>query len=123
MLKTVLTGIGIALAVVGSSYGAGFPELQPVPAHSPQRSVLDRYCVVCHSQQLLTAGLSLESLDVEQISQQAQVWEKVLGKLRSRAMPPVGMPRPEESDYDAFVAYLEGGSWTGRPRPVPIQAR
>ena len=108
MLRTVLTGIGIALAAMSSTYGAEPPELQPVPSHSPQQVVLDRYCVVCHSQQLLTAGLSLESLDVEQVSQQAQVWEKVLGKLRSRAMPPVGMPRPEESKYEAIVAYLEG---------------
>ncbi len=108
MLKTVLTGIGIALVVVGSSYGAGPPELQPVPAHSPHRTVLDRYCVTCHSQQLLTAGLSLESLDVEQVGEEAEMWEKVLGRLRSRAMPPVGMPRPDESDYDSIIAYLEG---------------
>ena len=108
MLRTLLTGIGIALAALGSSYGAGSPELQPVPSHSPHRTVLNRYCVTCHSQQLLTAGLSLESLDVEQVGQKAEVWEKVLGRLRFRAMPPVGMPRPDESDYDSFVAYLEG---------------
>ncbi len=96
MLRTLLTGIGIALAAVGSSYGAGSPELQPVPSHSPHRTVLNRYCVTCHSQQLLTAGLSLESLDVEQVGEEAEMWEKVLGRLRSRATPPVGMPRPDE---------------------------
>ncbi len=108
MLRTVLTGIGIALAALGSSYGVGPPELQPVPAHSPHRTLLDRYCVTCHSEELRTAELSLESLDVEQVGEQAEVWEKVLVRLRARVMPPVGMPRPDESDYDSFVAYLEG---------------
>ena len=108
MLRMVLTGIGIALAALGSSYGAGAPELQPVPAHSPHRTVLDRYCVTCHSEELRTAELALDSLDVEKIGEGAEVWEKVLGKLRSRAMPPVGMPRPDESDYDSLSTYLEG---------------
>src|SRR5690606_32518731 len=37
----------------------------------------------------------------------AYVWEKVLRKLRSRQMPPSGMPRPEETTYDRLVAFLE----------------
>ena len=107
MVRTVLTGIGIALAAVGSFYGAGPPELKPVPAHSPHRAVLDRYCVTWHSEELRTAGLVLSSLDVEKVSDGAPQWEKVLRKLRSRAMPPAGMPRPDESAYDSFAAYLE----------------
>ncbi len=107
MLRTVLTGIGIALAAVGSSYGTGLPELKPVPSHTPHRAVLDRYCVTCHSEELRTAGLVLSSLDVEKVSDGAPQWEKVLRKLRSRAMPPAGMPRPDESAYDSFAAYLE----------------
>ena len=107
MLRMVLTGIGVALAAVGSFYGAGSPELKPVPSHTPHREVLDRYCVTCHSEELRTAGLVLSKVDVEQVGQGAPVWEKVLRKLRSRAMPPAGMPRPDESDYDSFVAYLE----------------
>ncbi len=107
MLRTVLTGIGIALAAVGSFYGAGPPELKPVPAHSPHGALLNQYCVTCHSEALRTAGLVLSNLDVEKVGEGAPVWEKVLRKLRSRAMPPAGMPRPDESDYDSFVAYLE----------------
>ena len=107
MLRTVLTGIGIALAALGSSNGAGPPELKPVPSHAPYRALLDQYCVTCHSEELRTAGLVLSNLDVEKVGEGAPVWEKVLRKLNSRAMPPAGMPRPDESGYDSFADYLE----------------
>ncbi len=37
---------------------------------SPCRVVLDRYCVTCHNERLLTAGLTLDldTLDVNQVS-------------------------------------------------------
>ena len=37
----------------------------------------------------------------------AETWEKVIGKLRTGAMPPAGMPRPDKATYDAFATYLE----------------
>ena len=77
---------------------------EPVASH---RAVLNRYCVTCHNQELKTAGLMLDNIDVENISEGAQVWEKVLDKLRAGAMPPAGMPRPDKSTSDALVAWLE----------------
>ena len=110
MLRTLLGWIGIALVGVGScSQAAWGQSLSPVPAHSSaQRAVLDRYCVVCHNEQALTAGLALDRMDIEQVSEGAPVWEKVLRKLRGRAMPPAGMPRPDEATYDSLANYLEG---------------
>src|SRR6185295_17459708 len=35
------------------------------------------------------------------------VWEKVARKLRGRAMPPLGRPRPDDATYDSLVANLE----------------
>lgn len=74
---------------------------------STYRAVLDQYCVVCHNQQLRTAGLTLDKLDVANVSDNAPVWEKVVNKLRTAAMPPAGMPRPDQATYDSFAAYLE----------------
>ncbi len=79
-----------------------------VPSTSSQyRVVLDRYCVTCHNERLGTAGLALDTLDVERISDAAEVWEKVAGKLRAGAMPPVGMPRPDKALSDALASWLE----------------
>ncbi|MXY18224.1 MAG: hypothetical protein F4Y57_14870, partial [Acidobacteria bacterium] len=63
------------------------------------RAVLDRYCVTCHNGQLRTAGLALDALDVEHVTGHAETWEKVVRKLRARAMPPAGRPRPDEPTY------------------------
>ena len=108
MLRTILGWIGVALVGVGSFQAAMPQALSPVPSHASEpRAVLDRYCIVCHNEQARTAGLALDTMDVEQISEGAPVWEKVLRKLRGRAMPPAGMPRPDEASYDSFANYLE----------------
>ena len=74
---------------------------------SPHRAVLDRYCVTCHNDRLRTAGFSLEKIDVGRVADGAEVWEKVVRKLRTGAMPPAGMPRPEPARVDALAVYLE----------------
>ena len=40
-------------------------------------------------------------------SNSAETWEKVVVQLRSRAMPPPSMPRPDNATYDAVAAWLE----------------
>lgn len=71
------------------------------------RAVLDKYCVTCHNQTLKTAGLILDKADIDHAGAGADVWEKVLRKLRSREMPPPGRPRPDEATYTAMTAFLE----------------
>ena len=71
------------------------------------RALLDRYCVTCHSDRLLTGGLSLEHVDAGDPTANAQVLEKVVRKLRDGLMPPAGRPRPDAAALDAFVAGLE----------------
>ena len=69
--------------------------------------MLDRYCVTCHNDRLRTGGLSLEQIDVARVADRAEVWEKVVRKLRTGAMPPAGMPRPEQASLSALATYLE----------------
>ena len=82
--------------------------LGSVPATSvPDRALLDDYCVACHNQRLQTAGLLLDDADLSQIGAHAELWEKVVRKLRSRTMPPARRPRPDNPTYDAFVTSVE----------------
>jgi hypothetical protein len=86
---------------------------QQEPSGSPQspgseyRTILNRYCVTCHNEKLKVAALSLDGADVENPSASAEVWEKVIRKLRTRAMPPVGAPRPDAAAYNSLATYLE----------------
>jgi cytochrome c551/c552 len=73
---------------------------------SDSRAVLKRYCVGCHNERLKTAGLNLETMDVEHVADHAAAWEKVVQKLRTGAMPPAGRPRPDRATYAAVSSSL-----------------
>src|SRR5262249_7251035 len=53
------------------------------------------------------SGLSLEGKDPSRAGEEPALWEKVVRKLRARAMPPVGLPRPLPGAVDAFAGAIE----------------
>ena len=73
----------------------------------PQRALLDKYCVTCHNDRLKTANLSLQGLDLTKVADHAELWEKVVRKLRAGVMPPPDMPRPALAEYDGLRDWLE----------------
>jgi hypothetical protein len=82
------------------------PRSAPAPA-TPARDLVTRYCVACHNERLKAANLALDTANAEQLANSAETWEKVVVKLRSRAMPPSGNRRPDNATYDAAAAWLE----------------
>jgi hypothetical protein len=95
---------------------SSLPSVVTVSAQTPASAdagpelldaTLTRYCTTCHSDRLRTADLSLDGLDLAHVGDQAEMWEKVIAKLRTRQMPPVGRPRPERETYDALAGWLE----------------
>ena len=96
---------GVASAPARSPQQSSSPVSTP---GSPHRAVLNRYCVTCHNERLKTADLMLDKMDVDNVPAGREVWEKVIRKLRTGAMPPAGMPRPDQASYDSFASYLEG---------------
>jgi mono/diheme cytochrome c family protein len=121
MPRTILGWIAIASIAAVAALAAQQPPASVESAGPLQhRAVLDRYCVTCHNERLRTAGLSLEKIDVARVPDAPAVWEKVVTKLRSGAMPPAGMPRPEQASLDAFATYLETAldrAATAHPNP------
>jgi len=65
------------------------------------------YCVTCHNDRARTGDLSLEHVDLANVSGSAALWEKVIRKVRAGMMPPSGMPRPDAAALDGFVGYVE----------------
>ena len=100
------------MALIASAAGqlAAAPQQatpSPIPAPTTQRPLLDKYCVTCHSDKLKTGGLSLQSADLAKVPENAEIWEKVIRKVRVEAMPPQGMPRPDKATMDLFASSLE----------------
>ena len=73
-----------------------------------RRVLLNTYCTACHNERLETAGLVLESsaIDASDVTANAEVWEKVLRKVRSGQMPPAGRPRPDAEVVAGFTGEL-----------------
>ena len=78
-----------------------------VPSASNHRQTLDRYCVTCHNQRLVTGGLKLDEVDLTNPGDHAEIWEKVVRKLRTGMMPPPNVPQPSIEDRQALVSWLE----------------
>ncbi|MEP7310852.1 MAG: DUF1592 domain-containing protein [Acidobacteriota bacterium] len=95
-----------AAAPQAAAPGAG-PQQPAVANPSTQsRAVVDKYCVTCHNERTKTGGLTLDSLDISSVSGGADVWEKVVRKVRVGMMPPQGAPRPDPETAHALVSYL-----------------
>src|SRR4029079_5464312 len=58
-------------------------------------ALLTQYCVVCHDNAKRTAGITFQGLDLSRIGDNAPLLEKVLNKVKTRQMPPAGMPHPD----------------------------
>ena len=76
-------------------------------ASPPPRAVFDKYCITCHNQRMKVGGLALDTLDLTQVSDHAEQWEKVIRKLQTGAMPPVGRPRPDKAVAASVTSWLE----------------
>ena len=61
----------------------------------------------CHSAALKTGGVVLDPATLNQVSNNAETWERAIKQLRAKSMPPVPMPRPDAATYDRVASYLE----------------
>ena len=77
------------------------------PAQPATRAVLQQYCFACHNERAQIGGLALDVLDMTQVGEDTAVWEEVVRKLRTGAMPPAGQPRPDRNQSHGVVNWLE----------------
>src|SRR3954462_13159718 len=84
MNRSVLFSCLVVFAFWGSGQAARHQQSANSwpPLHPAQRAFLDQYCVTCHSQRAKTAGLLLDQSDLTHIGENAEMWEKVVRKLR-----------------------------------------
>src|SRR5688572_20128245 len=104
--------VGVLIVFTAASTRAAVtPQQQPAGAQqqtvSQQRALVDQYCVGCHNRTVKTGGLALDDVDLNHVGSNAEVWERVVSKLRARYMPPVGRPRPSDQAYDGLISHME----------------
>jgi mono/diheme cytochrome c family protein len=112
-LRTIVLSAALAFILAVVCVGpAGFAQGTIAPSDaaagsSSHAAVIKTYCATCHNDRTRSGELSLEHADLTDISHHAELWEKVIRKVRAGMMPPAGMPRPDASTLEAFVSHLE----------------
>ena len=103
-------GIGLA-ALAPVSVSAQGPAAAPYDAASAD-ALVQRYCLACHTAAREARGLvpvAFDGLDAGDVAADADVWERIVRKLRLGMMPPAGRPRPADDVHERFLGWLEGG--------------
>ena len=99
--------IVFAVATVPALTQSQIPAVRTSTASPPDAAFLKQYCVSCHNARVKSGGLALDALDPLMLEGHADVWEKVVRKLRTGMMPPDGAPRPAPAARETFTASLE----------------
>ena len=110
LFAVVVTVTAAASGALAASPGQQAAGTVLSASSSQQSALLDEYCVTCHNQDRLETGgvpFAFEDLDLENVGVDAEVWERVVEKMRLGMMPPAGSPRPDRGPYDQFVSRLE----------------
>ena len=95
------------LVSVGDRVTQAAPQNTGPVAAASQAAVIKQYCITCHNDRLRTGNLALDSIDLANLSANADTWEKVVRKLRTRSMPPIGARRPDDATYHSLVDWVE----------------
>jgi hypothetical protein len=102
-------------------------KVEPDHAHVADQNwtMLKDYCTECHNTVDWAGGVAFDTLTPDAITDDAEVWEAAIRKLRGRLMPPPGNKQPDQQRLDSFVGWMEGtlNAATNEPRAghVPLQ--
>jgi len=112
--KILALSIGLALVVVFVFQATELPQASAQEGTATDTTkktdayarVLERYCISCHNEELNTGNLRLDNIDIAHVSDNPQIWEKVVHKLRADEMPPSDRPQPPKGARKAVLAWL-----------------
>jgi mono/diheme cytochrome c family protein len=102
--------IAAACVIAGASASAQSSQIataRQADAVAANQATIQKYCVGCHNEKVKSGGLTLSTLDLSRAAGNADVWEHVIRKVRTGAMPPAGRPRPDKAAATSLVTYLE----------------
>ena len=69
--------------------------------------LLESFCGDCHNSEDWAGSVAFDLMSLDNVGDDADVWEEAVRKLRGRLMPPPGSDQPDQADIDTFVAWLE----------------
>ena len=128
LLIAGLWACAVSIMLAQTPRPAGEPVIRLKPdstqVQAGHAQTIRQYCGSCHGSrtksEATATGVVLDAPDLTHISDQAEMWEKVVRRLRSGSMPPPGMPRPDAAAYESLSSHLEAAldrAAAARPNP------
>jgi mono/diheme cytochrome c family protein len=128
-MRTAIATVAVLFCLAPSAPAPKAQTSSATPV-SPQRALVDQYCMGCHSDRLKSGGLALSQLNLDAPGDNVQspgsneIAEKVIRKLRGGLMPPGTARRPDAHATAEFVSWLENkidASADARPGRVALR--
>jgi hypothetical protein len=104
----ILAAVGAAL--LAGAAAAAVPAAEPATtgAHAGAHwELFSTYCTKCHNTEDWAGGVAFDTMTEGDIGTNAEVFEKVVRKLRSQQMPPGGQKVPDAATRSQLVSWLE----------------
>lgn len=79
---------------------------------------LNQNCLVCHNEDVQTAGVRVDHLDSSLDDRQLQLWELLQGRILDESMPPATMPQPSGADRRRAADWIAQALQLARTRPA-----
>jgi len=123
--RTVRLAAALAFCAVWSASAASQTDVRrggPSGPPAELRATLDKYCASCHNARVKTSatavGVVLNDADLTAVATDPVLWEKVVRKLRTGAMPPAGMPRPDAEARRLRTPFARPAFETSATNPI-----
>lgn len=117
--RGLIAALGL-VALASPASAAAASDSTPATEASQHWRLLDERCGSCHNSTDWAGSLAFDTLSPDDIGGDAEVWEKVVSRLRGHLMPPPGEPQMDARQQEAFVHWLEGRlDAEGKARPDP----
>ncbi|HEV2702977.1 MAG TPA: DUF1592 domain-containing protein [Steroidobacteraceae bacterium] len=97
MLAAVAIGLGLTPQAMSATDAAAHAKWQ----------MLGEYCEKCHNATDWAGSVAFDTMQPQDIGQDAKIWEEAVTKLQGRLMPPPGQKQPPQTTIDSFVSWLQ----------------
>src|ERR1700742_1318774 len=105
--KTLRRVLPWAVSLLGATVAVADSGTTPPAGHHSGNFALLDHCTKCHNSEDWAGGIAFDTLPTDDVAANAETWEKVVGKLRGRLMPPPGAAQPDQREIDGFVGFME----------------
>ena len=104
----VLAGLGAMAGVMSPAWAAeAAAGANAAGAHASNWKTVETYCFGCHNTTDWAGSVALDTLSVDDVPQNAKIWEVAIKKLRSGLMPPPTEKQPDRAAVQSMVKWLE----------------